>query len=119
MKMREIVCTVVNGVGDLFHNILLDKLMKYGLNNWTVRLTENCLMKYQAQRVVISSARSIWRFVTSGVPVREQQGPAALRDWEPGAKQKDTACRAGTPPTGAQFSSTSSKRPEQAWVQQL
>lgn len=69
-------------------------------------MAENWLMKYQVQTVVISSAKSIWRLVTSGVPVTEQQGPAALRDWEPGTKHENTAHRAGTPPARAWFKVT-------------
>ena len=53
--------------GTVSCNILTDKLMKYGLDKWTVRWSEN-LLNCQAQRVVISSTKSIWSPVTSGVP---------------------------------------------------
>jgi len=39
------------------HNILLGKLRKCGLDEWSVRWTENC-MKGRTQRVVISSTES-------------------------------------------------------------
>ena len=44
----------------------LGKLRKYGLDEWSVRWIENWLNS-RAQRVVISSAESSWRPVTSGV----------------------------------------------------
>ncbi|GAB0206926.1 mitochondrial enolase superfamily member 1 [Grus japonensis] len=49
------------------HNILISKLRKCGLDEWTVRRIENWL-NGRAQRVVISSAESSWRPVSSGVP---------------------------------------------------
>jgi len=49
------------------HNILMDQLMKYSLNKWTVRWTENCL-NCQAQS--ISSTNSSQRPVTGDVPQR-------------------------------------------------
>ncbi|GAB0210022.1 mitochondrial enolase superfamily member 1 [Grus japonensis] len=50
------------------HNILIGKLRKCGLDEWTVRWVENWL-NGRAQRVVISSAESTWRPVASGVPL--------------------------------------------------
>ncbi|GAB0177485.1 mitochondrial enolase superfamily member 1 [Grus japonensis] len=47
------------------HNILVSKLRK--LDEWTVRWVENWL-NGRAQRVVISSAESSWKPVSSGVP---------------------------------------------------
>jgi len=49
------------------HNILLGKLRKCGLDEWSVRWIENWL-NGRAQRIVISDAESSWRLVTSGVP---------------------------------------------------
>ncbi|GAB0180142.1 mitochondrial enolase superfamily member 1 [Grus japonensis] len=49
------------------HNILIGKLRKCGLDEWTVRWIENWL-DGRAQRVVTSSAESSWRPVASGVP---------------------------------------------------
>ncbi|GAB0175875.1 mitochondrial enolase superfamily member 1 [Grus japonensis] len=49
------------------HNILISKLRKCGLDEWTVRWIENWL-NGRAQRVVISSAESSWRPVASGAP---------------------------------------------------
>ncbi|GAB0192436.1 mitochondrial enolase superfamily member 1 [Grus japonensis] len=51
----------------VFHNILIGKLRKCGLDEWTVRWIENWL-NGRAQRVVISDTESSWRPVASGVP---------------------------------------------------
>jgi len=49
------------------HNILLGRLGKCGLDEWSVRWTENWL-NGRTQRAVISGAESSWRPVTSDVP---------------------------------------------------
>lgn len=49
------------------HEILKKKLVKYGLGEQVVSWIENWL-NGQAQRVVMSGAKCIWRPVTSSVP---------------------------------------------------
>ncbi|CAM4676405.1 unnamed protein product [Lepidochelys kempii] len=49
------------------HSILVSKLKKYGLDEWTIRWTESWL-DCLAQRVVINGSMSSWQLVSSGVP---------------------------------------------------
>ena len=62
----NVVCLDFSKVFDaVSHNVLLGKLRKCGLDEWSVRWIENWL-NGRDQRVVISGAKSHWRPVDSG-----------------------------------------------------
>ncbi|PKU49482.1 rna-directed dna polymerase from mobile element jockey-like [Limosa lapponica baueri] len=55
-------------------SILIGKLRKCGLDEWTVRWIENWL-KDRAQRIMISGTESSWMSLTNGVPQSSVLGP--------------------------------------------
>ncbi|KAK4807014.1 LOW QUALITY PROTEIN: hypothetical protein QYF61_000343 [Mycteria americana] len=73
--------------------ILIEKLMKYGLDEQTVGWVENWLNSW-AQRVVIGGMKPSWRPVTSGVPWGSIPGPilfnVLINDLDDGEFADDT-----------------------------
>lgn len=63
--------------GTVSHNILTEKVTKYGLGKSTVRWTEKWLNSW-AHRVVITAAKSRGRPVNSSVPKRSVLEPIHL-----------------------------------------
>jgi len=60
------------------HNIILRKLRKCGLDEWSLRWSENWL-NGRAQRVISSSTESSWMPVASGAPPGISTGPSLLQ----------------------------------------
>jgi len=52
------------------HSLLLEKLMHYGLDKWSLQWVGNWLTGH-TQRVVVNSSFSIWQPIISRIP----QGP--------------------------------------------
>ncbi|CAM5122775.1 unnamed protein product [Eretmochelys imbricata] len=70
MKGKQWTCcslTLAKLFDMVSHSILVSKLKKYGLDEWTIRWIESWL-DCRAQWVVINGSMSSWQLVSSGVP---------------------------------------------------
>ena len=75
--MDAVYLDLSNAFDTVSHNILLGKLRKYGLDEWSVKWIEDWL-NGRTQMVVISRAESSWRPVTGSVPSGVSTGPSLV-----------------------------------------
>ena len=69
-REQRMLCSLTSNkaLDTISHNILVMKLRKCGIDEWTVKWIENWLTG-RAQRVVNSGTESGWRPVNSNVPL--------------------------------------------------